>query len=336
MEMRKSQSVNLIGIACLILVTVPSGGSEAGTCNTRSPINRCGYCDIEAHCGGTDGTSFCWAQAEKTCGRKKVAKECGHGWIEKRMAYRGKKVQIEQACGSSGECLFEVYDLTSGRCVSLGRLHTNGPAWESSSCTFSPEHSRSDEFPAVICEHYGETQGLVNRYFPGTHQYNNSGIIELSPFAAPKPRSDTPVESAANSSDSIGDFLVRTPTALDKRTKLMWQRGRAKQVLAWKEAQGYCRKLMLAGHDDWRLPTPAEADSIRAPKSSGSGYINSRVFEVGSNAWTYWTNTRDPHDSRQAWMVDYTKRRSAPIRPGGGWEAKKYSLSVRCVRGPER
>jgi len=46
-------------------------------------------------------------------------------------------------------------------------------------------------------------------------------------------------------------------------TGLIWQRDVDKWPdMTWVEANVYCRDLSLAGHDDWRLPTVAEGNSI--------------------------------------------------------------------------
>ncbi len=47
-------------------------------------------------------------------------------------------------------------------------------------------------------------------------------------------------------------------TVTDSLTRLQWQRVPSADLGDWWAAQGYCDDLVLAGHDDWRLPTDAE------------------------------------------------------------------------------
>lgn len=43
-------------------------------------------------------------------------------------------------------------------------------------------------------------------------------------------------------------------TVTDTKTGLMWQKADA-GTMNWETAIAYCKKLMLAGHSDWRLPS---------------------------------------------------------------------------------
>jgi len=40
----------------------------AGTCIHTAPRNACGFCKIEADCGGTNSSNYCWARKSKKCG----------------------------------------------------------------------------------------------------------------------------------------------------------------------------------------------------------------------------------------------------------------------------
>lgn len=157
--------------------------------------------------------------------------------------------------------------------------------------------------------------------------------VFLSTVALPWVSSDQ-VRASAQRTQQDGSFKASALTTLHSTTNLTWQRGRSGTRLTWDDALTYCDKLVLAGHDDWRLPTQSEADSIRTSLYANSGYIDRDVFQVGANAWIYWTHTPDPYDSRRAWVADYTELRDLPNRLGGSWVAKHYGQSVRCVRGP--
>jgi len=60
-------------------------------------------------------------------------------------------------------------------------------------------------------------------------------------------------------------------TVLDKRTGLVWQRdsptsggssGQTNGYFNWADAKQYCLDLVLAGQDDWRLPSLQELRSL--------------------------------------------------------------------------
>ena len=90
-------------------------------------------------------------------------------------------------------------------------------------------------------------------------------------------------------------------TILDVRTGLMWQEGYAYvetgNNISWYDAQDYIKKLnlgKLGGHDDWRLPSRLEIQSVyeiaRLFQSRGKTFILhiDPIFEFsyGSCFWT--------------------------------------------------
>jgi len=91
-------------------------------------------------------------------------------------------------------------------------------------------------------------------------------------------------------------------TVSDLATGLMWQKSDSKKGLDWRSALHYSENLRLAHHDDWRLPSAKELQSIvdytRSPQVTDSAAINP-VFEIsgitdprGSRNYPYfWTAT---------------------------------------------
>lgn len=91
-------------------------------------------------------------------------------------------------------------------------------------------------------------------------------------------------------------------TVLDLATGLVWQKSDSGKGMAWKEALSYSESLELAGHDDWRLPSAKELQSIvdysRSPETSNSPAIDP-IFETSSinneggekDYPYYWTST---------------------------------------------
>ena len=60
-----------------------------------------------------------------------------------------------------------------------------------------------------------------------------------------------------------GRFVaVNEAVARDRRTGLEWTRADGERSLSWAAADDYCRSLVLAGRDDWRLPEIAELQAL--------------------------------------------------------------------------
>lgn len=91
-------------------------------------------------------------------------------------------------------------------------------------------------------------------------------------------------------------------TISDLATGLMWQKGDSGKALGWEEALRQSDSLVLAGHDDWRLPNAKELQSIvdytRSPDTTASPALPP-VFqatgianEAGKADFpSYWTST---------------------------------------------
>ena len=96
---------------------------------------------------------------------------------------------------------------------------------------------------------------------------------------------------------------------IDKATQLMWQRelqdcsDQNADTCVWDEATKYCDELRLAGHDDWRLPTPIELLSIMDTEISNPA-LDSMLFPETPGAG-FWTGSR-AHDNpnTDAWYVN--------------------------------
>lgn len=95
-------------------------------------------------------------------------------------------------------------------------------------------------------------------------------------------------------------------TIYDSATKLYWQKNDSGSALSWGEAGNYCENLVLAGNEDWRLPTAQElqfiVDYYRSPDYTDSAAIDPvfMVTEIENEAGDkdypfYWTS--DLHNS---------------------------------------
>jgi len=91
-------------------------------------------------------------------------------------------------------------------------------------------------------------------------------------------------------------------TVSDLATGLMWMQGDSGEGMPWEDALAYCEALDDAGHDDWRLPSAKELQSIadydRGPDITGSAAIDplfscsAITNEAGDSDYPYyWSST---------------------------------------------
>ncbi|MGD9972819.1 MAG: DUF1566 domain-containing protein [Desulfatirhabdiaceae bacterium] len=112
-------------------------------------------------------------------------------------------------------------------------------------------------------------------------------------------------------------------TVTDTETGLTWEQD-SHGDLDWKSALNHCDTLSLAGHDDWRMPTIKELDTI-ADLSRSSPAINTYYFSDTAKA-KYWSATTRAEKTSEAWVIDFTYGDDANT-------AKTTKLYVRAVRG---
>jgi hypothetical protein len=107
-------------------------------------------------------------------------------------------------------------------------------------------------------------------------------------------------------------------TVTDNTTQLMWQKGDDGTERNWADAGQYCANLILAGHDDWRLPLVGEL----------GGLLPVGPF-FGCRPAPYWTSSTYDLDPGAAWYVDFINE----DWQGPGWATKTHKYYVLCVRG---
>ena len=115
---------------------------------------------------------------------------------------------------------------------------------------------------------------------------------------------------------------------------LMWQQSDDGEEKTWEQALSYCEGLLLAGHDDWRLPSVKELSSIAGYDSSQPS-IDS-LFNCRDDQDYWWSSSTDdiPDYRGRAYIVTFncSYNGNAVSRTD-----KESSLTVyaRCVRaGP--
>jgi hypothetical protein len=102
---------------------------------------------------------------------------------------------------------------------------------------------------------------------------------------------------------------LNTPgVVIDKTTQLMWQRdlqrcSPSNLTCTWDEAVTYCSDLKLAGHEDWRVPTPIELLSIMDVEISNPA-LDATLFPETPGVG-FWSASR-AHDNpdTEAWYVN--------------------------------
>ena len=120
-------------------------------------------------------------------------------------------------------------------------------------------------------------------------------------------------------------------TVTDNVTRLMWQQVVPTTQYKWYDAIDYCQTLILAGHDDWRLPSPTELYSIVDVGHSNPS-INSTYFPATPVASTgqYWTSLGLPGVPTTG--AAGVARAVGFISGNIGTNMTSSGLSVRCVR----
>jgi len=100
-----------------------------------------------------------------------------------------------------------------------------------------------------------------------------------------------------------GAFLVNGDgTVTDTSTGLMWQQETAGSM-SWEAAVNYCESLILAGHDDWRLPNINELQSI-VDYSAYDPAVDTNAFSDTRSSY-YWSSTIDEHYPDDAWRLNF-------------------------------
>ena len=111
-------------------------------------------------------------------------------------------------------------------------------------------------------------------------------------------------------------------TVTDTSTALMWQQDTA-GPMAWAEAVAYCERLVLAGYDDWRLPSLDELTSI-----VNSDYRDPAIdtaFFPDTKSDHYWSSDASELHSNEARHIDFARGHDYE-----GFRSQRYF--VRAVR----
>ncbi len=118
-------------------------------------------------------------------------------------------------------------------------------------------------------------------------------------------------------------YDIQADVVRDARTRLMWQRQVPSDKLSLLAAGQYCADLGLAGHDDWRLPSMQEFQTI-VDEGRNNPAIDGAAFpDTPSDG--FWSGTGWAGTPMLAWHVDFD-------RGGAAYDLGTMSYRVRCVR----
>ena len=138
-------------------------------------------------------------------------------------------------------------------------------------------------------------------------------VLALAVLPAPHAQADAPACRYAVSADTVPDH----------DTCLTWQRAVAASSYTWASAATYCNNLVLAGPNNWRLPTIQELQTI-VDESRVNPAIDTTAFP-STPAQYFWSSSPYAGDSSDAWVVDFHLGYVYHDDVG-------YTYRVRCVR----
>ena len=160
-------------------------------------------------------------------------------------------------------------------------------------------------------------------------------VARVSLRAEPSNRSRNDLEGELKTSNLLGEGNMARGcfvnvyrdngdgTVFDLATGLAWQRGGSPMLLSLAKARAYVRKLnrqRFAGHDDWRLPTVAEAASILEWNHGEGDAPRYAPFEATGEYERFWSADREPASGAE-WTVDLSFASLFPLPPRAPKEA---------------
>jgi hypothetical protein len=124
-------------------------------------------------------------------------------------------------------------------------------------------------------------------------------------------------------------YALTDDTVVDNTTGLMWQRKVDDKTRRYfEDAVNFCNSLVVAGFNDWRLPTYAELSSI-VDHSRINPAMNVTAFG-GSPNDRFWTSTLYAYDRSQAWEIRFNTGEQQPANATAQYD--NVAFFVRCVR----
>jgi len=126
------------------------------------------------------------------------------------------------------------------------------------------------------------------------------------------------------------DHLVNNGdgTVTDTETGLMWQQSVVETKMTWEQALSYFENLNLAGHEDWRLPTIKELQSL-LDYSRFDPAINPAYFPDTDTSWHWYrSSTNVAGDGGYVWIKNFYDGSDNILD-----KEYTYGIRFRAVRG---
>ena len=122
----------------------------------------------------------------------------------------------------------------------------------------------------------------------------------------------------------MAEFIKKDEVVRDTESALLWQDNSAVESteVVYGGAKAYCKQLELAGHNDWRLPTVIELQSIVDLTRYDPAIKRGFHFTASES---YWSSTLYADDADRAWDVNFKSGSTEHNR-------HSYDFYVRCVR----
>lgn len=135
---------------------------------------------------------------------------------------------------------------------------------------------------------------------------------------------------------SANEFVAHeNGTVTDTTIGITWVMKDDNMLRDWNSAREYCRDLVYAGHDDWRLPDNYELQTIQL-KGKIYPNINQDLFPA-TKPDRYWSGTELPYYDSMAFFVQFGPL-PASLDKKQQLEAMQMrnKYYVRCIRGTRK
>jgi hypothetical protein len=112
---------------------------------------------------------------------------------------------------------------------------------------------------------------------------------------------------------------------LDPVTGLLWTTADNGRDIDWRRAATYCKGLVLAGYEDWTLPSLDDLETLLRPMAQGAYNMPSK-FRL--TACCPWSSTKK--DEQSAWNFNFQFS-----KPFSGAFSYTYDHRALCMRSPQ-
>ncbi|MBQ4437604.1 DUF1566 domain-containing protein [bacterium] len=213
----------------------------------------------------------------------------------------------------------------------------NGSDWEPSSVATHNDEASTQECRYKCIENYTyeNSQCVSAKRIICTGQNKCYNSYEEMPCPNSYSESFFGQDAQYTSKCTAQSFSSSSNVIIDNNTGLIWQRNLPLTyegcsgdygLCSYNEAIQYCNKLIYAGYDDWRLPTPQELLTT-VDNSRYSPAIDTTYFPMpNTTAKPFWSALILSDNTDQAWSIDFA---SGNINNS----IENLSYYVRCVRG---